>query len=216
MATSALTAVLGNVGNLAVQETSLLCGVTLEVAFLKDEVMRLQGYLRDAESRQRSGNASVAILMSQIRDAAYQAENGIEAADYMKKRNMIKKSFMGTISRYARLPSDLTTLHKVGTEIKRVSRKLNEIFQSVQRLNIDLDTRVVDESLEDYGLMHQNFQDDVVMIGFEDEYKETVDKLVHGEDMLNVVSIVSMGGAGKTTLARKVYTSSGSNNTLRH
>ena len=80
MAETAVSAVLRNVGNLAVQETSFLGGVTLEVAFLKDELMPLQGYLRDAESRQRSGNASVAILMSQIMDAAYEAENVIEAA----------------------------------------------------------------------------------------------------------------------------------------
>ena len=210
MAETPVSAVLRNVGTLAVQETTFLCGVTLEVDFLKDELMRLQGYLRDAESKRRSGNASAAILMSQIRDAAYEAGNVIEAADYMKKRNMIKKKgFMGAISRYARLPSDLITLHKIGVEIQRVRRKLTEIFQSVERLNIiDLQTHVVDESVEDYVLMHQNFQDDVNMVGFEKEYKEIVDKLVHGEDILSAVSIVSMGGAGKTTLARKVYTSS--------
>ncbi|KAF7081532.1 hypothetical protein CFC21_085465 [Triticum aestivum] len=210
MAQSAVSAVLGNVGNLAVQETSFLCGVTLEVAFLKYELIRLQGYLRDAESKRRSGIETVAILLSQIRDAAYQAENVIEAADYMKKRNMIKKGFMGAISRYARLPSDLNTLHKIGVEIQRIRRKLDEIFQSIERLNIDLDSdHVMDDSVEDCGLMHQHCKDDVTMVGFEDEYKEIVDKLVEGENMLSVVSIVAMGGAGKTTLARKVYTSSG-------
>ncbi|KAM3223462.1 hypothetical protein ACQJBY_057053 [Aegilops geniculata] len=210
MAQSAVSAVLGNVSNLAVRETSFLCGVSLEVTFLKDELMRLQGYLRDAESKRRSGNATVAILLSQIRDAAYEAENVIEAADYMKKRNMIKKGFMGAISRYARLPSDLNTLHKIGIEIQRVRRKLSEIFHSIDRLKIDLDNHVVDDSVEYYdGLMHQHCKDDVIVVGFEDEYKEIVDKLVEGENMLSVVSIVAMGGAGKTTLARKIYTSSG-------
>ncbi|VAI63403.1 unnamed protein product [Triticum turgidum subsp. durum] len=208
MAESVVGAVLGNVGSLAVQETRFLCGVTLEVTFLKDELMRLQGYLKDAESKRRSGNASVAILMCQIRDVAYEAENVIEAAEYLKKRNRLKKGFTGAISRYARLPADLTTLHKFGVEIQRVRRKLGEIFQSIERLKIDLYSHVVDESVEDYGLMHQNFQDDVLMVGFENEYIEIVDKLVHGADMLSVVSIVSMGGAGKTTLVRKVYTSS--------
>ncbi|XBI50419.1 hypothetical protein VPH35_113828 [Triticum aestivum] len=208
MAASAVGTVLGNVGNLAVRETNLLCGVTLEVTFLKEELMRLQGYLKDADSKRTSGNASVAILMSQIRDAAYEAENVIEAADYMKKRNMIKKGFMGAISRYARLPSDLTTLHKIGVEIQRVRRKLNEIFQSAERLKIDFSTHVVDEHLEDCGLMYQDFKDDVVMVGFQNEYKEIVDRLVQGGNILSVVSIVAMGAAGKTTLARKVYNSS--------
>jgi hypothetical protein len=46
------------------------------------------------------------------------------------------------------------------------------------------------------------------MFGFQDEYKEIVDKLLGKENMLSAISIVAMGGAGKTTLARKVYTSS--------
>ncbi|XBI50427.1 hypothetical protein VPH35_113834 [Triticum aestivum] len=208
MAESAVSAVLGNLGNLAVRKTSFLCGVTHEVTFLKDELMRLQGYLKDADSKRRSGNASVAIFMSQIRDAAYEAENVIEAAEYMKKRSRIKKGFMGAISRYAHLPSDLTTLHKVGVEIRRVRRKLSEISQSADHLKIDFSSHVADEYLDDYGLMHQNCKDDVVMVGFENEYNEIVDKLVQAENMLSVVSIIAMGGAGKTTLARKLYTSS--------
>uniref|UniRef100_A0ACD5XD15 Uncharacterized protein n=1 Tax=Avena sativa TaxID=4498 RepID=A0ACD5XD15_AVESA len=211
MAESAVGTVLGSVGNLAIQETRFLCGVTVEVAFLKDELMRLQGYLKDADSKRRSGHRGVAVLVSQIKDAAYDAHNVIEAANYMDKRNRLKKGFMGAISRYARLPSDLVTLHKIGAEIQRVRRKLNEIFQSAHRLKIDLDNTVlvtgqVEDELADLGL--QNYEDDVVVIGFQDEYKEIAEKLVHEGHMLSAVSIVAMGGAGKTTLARKVYTSS--------
>jgi hypothetical protein len=95
MAHSAVSTVLGNVSNLAVEETKFLCGITHEVGFLKDELMRLQGYLRDADNKQRQGNAGVGILVSQIRAASYEAENIIETADYMEKRNRLKKGFMG-------------------------------------------------------------------------------------------------------------------------
>uniref|UniRef100_A0ACD5WK49 Uncharacterized protein n=1 Tax=Avena sativa TaxID=4498 RepID=A0ACD5WK49_AVESA len=210
MAELALRAVLGSMGNHAVQETTFLCGVTLEVSFLKDEPMRLQAYLKDADNKWRSGNARVAVLVSQIRTVVYEADNVIEAADYMEKRNRLKKGFMGALSRYAALPNDLVTLHKIGVEIQRVRRKLSEIFASAQILNIDLDnTGVLEyEFPQDTNLMHQNFEDDVVIVGFEDEHKEIVDRLVSSENMLTAVSLVAMGGARKTTLARKVYTSS--------
>ncbi|VAI94215.1 unnamed protein product [Triticum turgidum subsp. durum] len=99
MAESAVSAVVGNVSTLALQETTLLCGVSTEVEFLKDELKRLQGFLRDADSKRRMGVSGVAVLVSQIRDAAYEAENVIEAADHMHKRNRLKKGFMGAIAR---------------------------------------------------------------------------------------------------------------------
>lgn len=210
MADSAVTTVLRSVGNLALQETKFLCGVTIEVGFLKDELMRLHGYLKDADNKRRSGNRSVAVLVRQIRDAAYDAQNVIEAADYLDKRNRLRKGFMGAISRYVRLPSDLFTLYEVGAEIQRVRRKLSDIFHSADRLKIDLHNTVVveNEFAQDIGQMQENFEYDVVTVGFEDEHEEIVDKLVHSDIMLSAISIVAMGGAGKTTLAIRVYMSS--------
>uniref|UniRef100_A0ACD5YV66 Uncharacterized protein n=1 Tax=Avena sativa TaxID=4498 RepID=A0ACD5YV66_AVESA len=206
MAELAVSTVLRSVGGLAVDETKFLSGVTLEVALLKDELMRLQAYLRDADIKWRSGNATVAVLVTQIRTTAYEAQNIIESADYIEKRNRLKKGVMGAISRYARLPSDLIMLHKVGVEIQRIRRKLGEIFASAENLKIDMDNAVVIEHgiSQDYGLV----EDDVVMVGFEGEHEEIVDKLVNNENMLSAVSIVAMGGAGKTTLAKEVYMSS--------
>ncbi|EMS56122.1 hypothetical protein TRIUR3_13885 [Triticum urartu] len=99
MAEAAVTAVLGNLSNIVIQETTFLCAVTLEVGLLRAELVRLQAYLKDADRKWRSGNVRVAVLVSQIRDVAYEAQNVIEAADYMEKRNRLKRGFMGAISR---------------------------------------------------------------------------------------------------------------------
>ena len=112
MVEPAVSAVVRSISNLAAQETTLLCGVTLEAGFLKDELQRLQCFLKDADTKQRSRNQSAAVWVSQIRDAAYEAENVIQVLDYMEKRNRIRKGFAGAVSRYAGLPSDLITLHK--------------------------------------------------------------------------------------------------------
>jgi hypothetical protein len=214
MAESAVSIVLGNINTLALQETTLLCGVSDEVDFLKHELKRLQGFLRDADNKWKLGDAGAAIFISQIRDVAYEADNAIEAAEYMRKRNRLKKGFMGAIARYGCLPSDLSTLHRVGVEIKSIRRKISEIFEYANRLKIVVDlghtsiekVDIDDELPQEYGPIHQNFED-VVMVGFENEYKEIVGKLVDTEKSLSAISIVATGGAGKATLARKVYTS---------
>lgn len=51
MAQSAVSAVVGGVSGLAVQETSLLCGVQDEVVFLKEELARLPGLLKDLHDK---------------------------------------------------------------------------------------------------------------------------------------------------------------------
>ncbi|XP_072146964.1 putative disease resistance protein At1g50180 [Setaria viridis] len=213
MVEPAISAVAGSIKDLAVQETTLLCGVIGEAGFLKDELQRLQGFLKDADTKRRSGNANATVCIRQIRDATYEAENVLQVVDYMEKRNMLKKGFVGAISRYARLPSDLITLHKVGNEIQRIRRRVREIFESARDLeflyrdNTELGNfHVDDESLQDHGLVLQNFEA-VTVIGFDNEQKQIVEKLTEKDNKLSVVSIVGMGGAGKTTLARKICTS---------
>jgi len=206
-----ISATVGRIGELAVQETTFLCGVTSEAEFLKGELERLQCFLQDAGTKRKSGSASAKLWVSQIRNATYEAENVLEVVDYMEKRNRLKKGFMGAISRYARLPSDLVTLHNVGNEIQRIRRKVNEIYESANHLNLigtaaADESLVEDDSLQHSGLVYQNFED-VTVVGFEDEQNEIETKLLASDNNLSVISIVAMGGAGKTTLARKVYNS---------
>jgi hypothetical protein len=44
------------------------------------------------------------------------------------------------------------------------------------------------------------------IVGFQSDLQETIGKIVQGDQGLSAVSIVAMGGSGKTTLAIKVYT----------
>ncbi|KAL6865119.1 hypothetical protein ACP4OV_016270 [Aristida adscensionis] len=211
MAESAVSSVVASLGNLASQETSFLCGVHDEVGFLKEELTRLQCFLKDADDKTRAGSASATNWVRQIRDAAYQAENIIEVAGFVERRKRSNRGFIGCISRYDCLPRDLVTLHRVGVDICRVRRKIQEIASSACTLGIlnlgeNTVTRpcyalqnVMLESVLDEG-------DDIV--GFKDDIEQIEGKLTNMDvKHLLVISIVATGGAGKTTLARKVYDS---------
>lgn len=87
----------------------------------------------------------------------------------MDKINRLKTGFLCAISRYVRFPSDLITLHNVGVETQHVKRKFSEIFESVKKMNIGLDNTAIAEYEfpQDFSLMDQDCQDDLVMVGFE-------------------------------------------------
>nr|CAB3500582.1 unnamed protein product [Digitaria exilis] len=86
MVEPAVSAVVESIKDLAVQETALLCGVIGEAGFLKDELQRLKGFLKDADSKRRSRSESADVWVSQIRDATYEAENVLEEVDYMEEK----------------------------------------------------------------------------------------------------------------------------------
>ncbi|CAI9099101.1 OLC1v1035872C1 [Oldenlandia corymbosa var. corymbosa] len=46
---------------------------------------------------------------------------------------------------------------------------------------------------------------DELVVGFDDEAQNIIDRLTRGSKNLDVVSILGMAGLGKTTLAKKVY-----------
>lgn len=48
-------------------------------------------------------------------------------------------------------------------------------------------------------------EEDIMMVGFDGEAIELLDKLTGGTKQLQVISIIGMGGIGKTTFARRLY-----------
>ncbi|XP_034704281.1 putative disease resistance protein At1g50180 [Vitis riparia] len=200
---------LENVGHLLIQEESFLCGVNGKVQEIQAKLMQMQSLLEVVDERQYEDNAVVRNFIAELGEVAYDAEDVTETFAFrvaLRRRS----GFLNILKRYACIFPEFIALHKVGTEIDAIERKLSSITESLERY-CKVNTIAGGESSssrnERQKLLRRTYShlNDEDTVGIEDSVNRLVEQLVEPDKRCSVVCIWGMGGLGKTTLARKVY-----------
>ncbi|XP_042515276.1 putative disease resistance protein At1g59780 [Macadamia integrifolia] len=195
MAESVVFSVARYLGGLLAQEAEILGGVANQIVNIKDEMLRMQCFLKDADARQDESDL-VGNWVSEIRELAYDVEDAIDS--YILKAKAA--SFLN--------PKKYIRLHKIGKEIEMLQSKIQAITRSVSTYGF-IRTDPGQGTSSTRGIRQQLRQscphyDDGDVIGIEDNINVLIAELINKEGP-HLVSIVGMGGLGKTTLAIKVY-----------
>ncbi|XP_027124109.1 putative disease resistance RPP13-like protein 3 [Coffea arabica] len=202
MAGSVISLVIGRTVDLLHKKSVFLKDVGRQVERLGNDLEWMRCFLEDAEQRQDE-NARIRNWVSEIRAAAYDAEDIIEI--FASKIESIKDK--GFVTRLACYPRRIVSLDKIGKEIESLQTRLNDIAASREKYGI----KNLGEGMSAHGEELQRirrsspFSEDKDIVGFEELTKSLVAELLKEDKNRRVVSIVGMGGAGKTTLAKKVY-----------
>ncbi|ONI29854.1 hypothetical protein PRUPE_1G217800 [Prunus persica] len=198
--------VIERLGEFIIQDAKFLFGVSDKVEFAQTELQLMQGFLKDADLRQRD-DETVRVWVAQIRKAAYDLEDVIEI--FILRVATKKRGMKHVLKRFGCVLKEGVDLHKIGSQIENVTTQLSNLRSSLQTYNIKeiRNSRGATSLYERQQQVRRTYSHIIErdVVGLENSAEELVKHLVKKEFSHRIVSIWGMGGLGKTTLAKQIY-----------
>ncbi|XP_043814459.1 putative disease resistance protein RGA3 [Manihot esculenta] len=207
MADGVLSNVVGDIitklGSRALHEIGLWWGVKGELKKLEATVSSIRNVLLDAEEQQKL-NRQVKGWLERLEEVVYDADDLVDdfATEALRRRVMTGNRMTKEVCLFFSSSNQLVYGFKMGHKIKAIRERLADIEGDRK---FKLEVRTDQERIAWRDQTESSLPE--VVIGREGD-KKAITELVlssNGEECVSVLSIVGMGGLGKTTLAQIIF-----------
>lgn len=211
---SVISSAINSLGSLVVDNTSILPEIRQKVDLTGSKLKLIQSWLKDVENKPRR-SCLEASSVHQIELLAYRAQDAIEKLVWLQRQQNPAKGISKILPSFQNCEYILT-LHEIGAELDEINNQICQISETRTTLSTLIPEEVssmVGQSgtqwSQDSRIPIRSDENDEMVVGFDSQTAKIIDKLIdHEQEQLRVVSIVGMGGIGKSTLARKIFNDS--------
>ncbi|XP_074580385.1 disease resistance protein RPM1-like [Curcuma longa] len=202
MAETALQFVLQKLNYWIVQEEQLLVGLRPAIKDIRDELECITEFIREADAGEDKDGTKA--WMRQLREIAYDIEDHLEDYTLHFGQPQGDRCF-GMLSRCLHNLKHWRSWHRMATEIQEIKSRVRGISDRRKMYKFSPTNSTASRNILHDRHVAALFMDEAELVGISEPREQIIRWLVEGKSNLQAISVVGMGGLGKTTLVRKVY-----------
>ncbi|XP_060966076.1 putative disease resistance protein RGA1 [Cannabis sativa] len=208
--------VLDKLGSLAYQEVSLAWGMKQDLDKLKLITLALQDVLLDAETKQEK-NPQLKNWLCHLKDVFHETVDVLDEFECELLRRQVVKQYGSSgrkVCRFFSWSKPLVYYFSVAHRVKEIRQQLDEIVRNMEKFHLIKTQLNMDQNPPKHDnreMMTYSFVNPSDVIGRDREKEEMMGMVLKEQakesknQIIDVISVIGMGGLGKTTLIKSIY-----------